>query len=313
VKEVQGEPLAIARGILSYLVKNPEAKDTIEGIVRFWLVRERMDLTEAEVAAGLRYLVDRGLVREKIGAGGRPYFECAGRGVTETRSAIEDLRQRLNGAPRSADQFPPTSQIGNLLSAGVLLAACLVNFPAWIPAGRPIAAAFMAWNALVAFYLLIRLPAMRVTAGRLNWLAASAVPLLLLGLRPVPEPTPGLAGIFVGLAQLAGLAGMFASTLTLRRMMGIVAADRGVAARGPYAWVRHPWYASEILFALGLCGAHPSVANVALLVGVVLGDGLRARQEETLLEGNPQYQDYRAGVPRRFIPTAGPFGRRLRD
>ena len=52
----------IAGWILSYLIKNPNAEDTFDGIVEWWLMEERIQSERAEVRKALDELVARGLV-----------------------------------------------------------------------------------------------------------------------------------------------------------------------------------------------------------------------------------------------------------
>jgi hypothetical protein len=48
--------------ILSYLKKHPQAKDTLEGITGWWLLREWRDRNEEEVERAVRFLISEGLV-----------------------------------------------------------------------------------------------------------------------------------------------------------------------------------------------------------------------------------------------------------
>jgi len=57
--------LMVIRGILQYLVMRPEAKDTVEGVCRWWLPHDCGDLGswgEDEVQPALDDLVERGWV-----------------------------------------------------------------------------------------------------------------------------------------------------------------------------------------------------------------------------------------------------------
>jgi hypothetical protein len=67
--------LQLARRILSYFLRYPDAKDTLEGVAGWWLERERVHHSVDEVAIALRFLVARGLVVEKPGAGGRQLYQ----------------------------------------------------------------------------------------------------------------------------------------------------------------------------------------------------------------------------------------------
>lgn len=58
------EDLVMARMILSYLVKNPDAKDTIHGIAQWWLLNEKIDQTLYSILNALNFLISKDLVRE---------------------------------------------------------------------------------------------------------------------------------------------------------------------------------------------------------------------------------------------------------
>jgi protein-S-isoprenylcysteine O-methyltransferase Ste14 len=71
---------------------------------------------------------------------------------------------------------------------------------------------------------------------------------------------------------------------------------------GIYGRVRHPVYGGIIVFALGvsLWRSPLALMPTALLAGVF---ELKSRREELwLVERYPEYPDYRAATPRRFIP-----------
>jgi hypothetical protein len=56
-------------GILDHMLHYPEAKDTAEGIQRWWLVGKTREFTPAEVAQALDYLAGRGwIVASSFGA-----------------------------------------------------------------------------------------------------------------------------------------------------------------------------------------------------------------------------------------------------
>ncbi len=113
----------------------------------------------------------------------------------------------------------------------------------------------------------------------------------------VPEAThvtPAATAI-----QVVGLLAWTASLVALGRSLGIAPADRGLRERGPYAIVRHPVYASELVFWAGFALAAPQ-----LLTGIVLVTwwGLqvvRILHEERLIDG---YGEYKTRVRWRVIP-----------
>jgi len=65
----------IARAVLRYLKAHPEAKDTLEGIVRWWLERERSERLLEEVERAVTLLLSRDLVLETRRDGMPPYYE----------------------------------------------------------------------------------------------------------------------------------------------------------------------------------------------------------------------------------------------
>ncbi len=64
----------IARMILDYLRKNPEASDTLEGISRWWLEYEKIDSTTEEVAVALEKLIKQGKVKRQVIDGDNPVY-----------------------------------------------------------------------------------------------------------------------------------------------------------------------------------------------------------------------------------------------
>jgi protein-S-isoprenylcysteine O-methyltransferase Ste14 len=78
--------------------------------------------------------------------------------------------------------------------------------------------------------------------------------------------------------------------------------DAGLRRDGIYGRVRHPIYGGVIVFAFGwsLCHSPLALAPTAVLAAVF---ELKSRREELwLTERYPEYADYRAATPRRFIP-----------
>jgi len=55
-----GSRRKVIQGILQYLIEHPEAKDTVEGIRRWWLPRDVGEWGEEEVQQALDDLVERG-------------------------------------------------------------------------------------------------------------------------------------------------------------------------------------------------------------------------------------------------------------
>jgi len=60
---MKNEKELLSQKVVSYLKKHPEAGDTLEGIVTWWLDQERIDRVVDDVADVLRSLEKKGTVR----------------------------------------------------------------------------------------------------------------------------------------------------------------------------------------------------------------------------------------------------------
>ena len=75
----------------------------------------------------------------------------------------------------------------------------------------------------------------------------------------VPDP---VTAVFVA----AGACMVIAAKMTLGRSFGIVPANRGIVATGPYSIIRHPIYAGYLIAHVGFLVAHPTMWNVVILI-----------------------------------------------
>ena len=57
----------IAYEILAYLVEHPKSRDTIEGILEWWLLEQRIKYQKKKVKQALSELAEKGLVLEHQG------------------------------------------------------------------------------------------------------------------------------------------------------------------------------------------------------------------------------------------------------
>jgi hypothetical protein len=65
----------VARQVVRYLETHPDASDTIDGIARWWLARQRLDDAREIVRVALDLLVDRGVLYTRTLPGGVTLFE----------------------------------------------------------------------------------------------------------------------------------------------------------------------------------------------------------------------------------------------
>jgi hypothetical protein len=64
----------IACEILAYLVEHPQASDTLDGIVRWWLLEQKIRRQTAKVKEALAELVREGLVIERKAPDSSPSY-----------------------------------------------------------------------------------------------------------------------------------------------------------------------------------------------------------------------------------------------
>jgi protein-S-isoprenylcysteine O-methyltransferase Ste14 len=164
-----------------------------------------------------------------------------------------------------------------------------------------IGVAFLIEQTAFVIAFLIRRPPAAVSRNPGAWLLAFAGTFASVLFRPSGAHPHW--GVVAGLVlQLAGLALCVLSLRTLGRSFGVVAADRGLVTRGPYAIVRHPVYASYLLIQSGYLLQSLSLRNALVFV---LGTGFnvgRALMEERLLAGSPAYAAYQNSVRWRLVP-----------
>jgi hypothetical protein len=103
------EKKKLASEILSYLLKNPEAGDTLEGIARFWTTRQRIDLMLEDVQDVLEDLVAEELLKERLlrapnGSSSQRYYQ-----LNPTRKKdIERNSTPDKPGPEHKDPTPPS-------------------------------------------------------------------------------------------------------------------------------------------------------------------------------------------------------------
>jgi predicted transcriptional regulator len=69
-----GEKRQTSYEILAYLVENPGAQDTLEGVAHWWLLEQRIEDQTAKVQEALDELVSKGLVIENKGPDARFHY-----------------------------------------------------------------------------------------------------------------------------------------------------------------------------------------------------------------------------------------------
>ena len=82
----------VGNEVLAYLVDHPNAQDTLEGIVEWWLLERTIKFQEAQVNKALAELVAKGLVIEQKGNDSKIHYR-----VNQSRfEEIKKLVKRMS-------------------------------------------------------------------------------------------------------------------------------------------------------------------------------------------------------------------------
>lgn len=65
----------ICTDILEFLAENPRARDTLEGIAEWWLLKKDVQREIEKVRQALELLVERGRLSAQTGADGRVHYQ----------------------------------------------------------------------------------------------------------------------------------------------------------------------------------------------------------------------------------------------
>jgi predicted transcriptional regulator len=80
--------------ILTYLIEHPEAQDTMEGIVEWWLLEQPIKRQTTRVKTALAELVAMGLVLERQGQDGRVHYRTDRRKAAKIRRLLSERQKR---------------------------------------------------------------------------------------------------------------------------------------------------------------------------------------------------------------------------
>jgi protein-S-isoprenylcysteine O-methyltransferase Ste14 len=138
----------------------------------------------------------------------------------------------------------------------------------------------------------------RSTLARLATVLSIAGPPMLR----VSEEGALVSDYVTAAASAAGLCLVIAAKVTLGRSFGIVPANRGIVAGGPYHLVRHPIYTGYLVTHLAFLVAHPTYWNLAMVVIADTALVVRALVEERVLGSDERYRAYCSRVGWHLVP-----------
>jgi protein-S-isoprenylcysteine O-methyltransferase Ste14/uncharacterized membrane protein (UPF0127 family) len=156
-------------------------------------------------------------------------------------------------------------------------------------------------NTLLLFLFLTRRESKEISHFVPDWLIPIGTVGLSMILRPVPDTNAFLA-VSSLVIQVAGIFFILSSLVSLGRSFGVIPANREIKRGGTYQLVRHPLYASELLFYLGFLLGNMSAFNTIAIVFILLGQIYRVFAEEKLLNKDQLYSEYMNNTKYRFLP-----------
>ena len=168
---------------------------------------------------------------------------------------------------------------------------------------NPINPLLVVSEGLVILFVVFRRGPIELSTRPGDWLlgfVGTAAPLLI-------QPASGVGGpqmlerLAFGLVVFGTIFSVWGK-LTLRRSFGIVAANRGVIATGPYRFVRHPIYAGYIVNYAGSLIANPNLLNGGIYAMCVALMVMRIVAEERVLLHDADYVGLARRVRFRVIP-----------
>ena len=111
--------------------------------------------------------------------------------------------------------------------------------------------------------------------------------------------------VITGILQIAGFALMFWARVTFGKRSFHLAAnptEGGLVTTGPYRFVRHPIYASVLLFTLAGVLTRISLESISCTIVLTIGIAIRIYAEEKMVVLRyPEYVEY-ASRTKRIIP-----------
>lgn len=74
--------------ILAYLIEHPEAVDTLDGILQWWMLERAIRFQKTQIAKAIEVLVDKGLVIERRGLDLQSYYRINRNRIVEIKKLI---------------------------------------------------------------------------------------------------------------------------------------------------------------------------------------------------------------------------------
>lgn len=81
----------MARLLLQYMKKHPDAKHTAEGIARWWLLQQIFENEIKVVERVLEFFIDKGIITRVDVSGGKAYYQANLMRIRDDFDVLEEL------------------------------------------------------------------------------------------------------------------------------------------------------------------------------------------------------------------------------
>jgi protein-S-isoprenylcysteine O-methyltransferase Ste14 len=269
-------------------------------------MRYPLDIVFLDVEGKVLKII-RGLEPNRITGGvasARSVLEFASGTLTEGQIRVGD-RLRIG-----IDEANPVNWTGvrtllhwpvNLCVAGFWLLLLTASYTNWTMTGQLSSLGLAAVNAIICILFLTRRMSTRLSDRGADYVVAFLTVALAMFLRPHPSANQALITASLPF-KAVGIVGLLVALISLGRSFGIVPANRGIKREGLYRIVRHPIYASQLIFHVGYLLGNASGRNLLLVILVMAGQVYRLLAEERLLREDGAYRDYAQAVRYRLVP-----------
>ena len=143
----------------------------------------------------------------------------------------------VSGGPGAPQRSPRCTLLGSVATSSVVGALMLLfavaHITNWYRTGEPTGVAFTTQELVLMACFMTRRRPFDVSRRPADWVAAAVGTYAVLLLRPHGHEVLDLGRLWLGL-QVVATIGAIVCILRLGRSFGIVAANRGVSASGPY-------------------------------------------------------------------------------
>jgi protein-S-isoprenylcysteine O-methyltransferase Ste14/uncharacterized membrane protein (UPF0127 family) len=177
----------------------------------------------------------------------------------------------------------------------------LASFLNWKQNGEIFHLGLVFVNTLLFFLFLTRRESTETSTRILDWVIPILTMTSAMILKPLSNNIDSLNGISMGI-QVFGILSILSSLTSLGRSFGVIPANRKIKYSGLYKVVRHPLYASELIFYFGFLIGNFSIINLFGVIIILTGQMYRAISEEKLLSKDLNYIKYKKDVKYRFLP-----------